>query len=111
MSLLDREGIAERIRSLIAHETHQASAAAMLRVPGSELKAAVDPVAPFQSMTVLEAIVREYGVDPTWLVTGDYDIRTHVLSVDEGAHIVRGIVNAQLLARADREITDRKRDS
>ena len=106
MSLLDREGIAERIRSLIAHEAHPASAAAMLRVPGSELKAAIDPVAPFQSMNVLEAVVREYGVDPTWLITGDYDVRTHVLSVDEGAHIVRGIVNAQLLARTDLGLSD-----
>ena len=78
----------------------------MLRVPGSELKAAIDPVAPFQSMNVLEAVVREYGVDPTWLITGDYDVRTHVLSVDEGAHIVRGIVNAQLLARTDLGLSD-----
>ncbi|HEY6220140.1 MAG TPA: hypothetical protein VIV65_08780 [Gemmatimonadaceae bacterium] len=106
MSLLDREGIAQRIRSLIAHETHPASAAELLRVPKSELKAAVDPVAPFQSMNVLEAIVREYGVDPSWLVTGDYDIRTHVLSVDEGPHIVRGLVNAQLLARTERDVSD-----
>src|ERR1041385_1877298 len=106
MSLLDREGIAERIRSLMAHETHPASAAAMLRVPASELRAAVDPVAPFQSIAVLEAVVREYGVDPSWLITGDYDVRTHVMSVDDGPHIVRGIVNSQLLARAERDAAE-----
>src|ERR1051325_4661816 len=106
MSLLDPEGTAQRIRALIAREPQPASAAELLRVPKSELKAAIDPVAPFQSMNVLEAVVREYGVDPTWLITGDYDVRTHVLSVDEGAHIVRGIVNAQLLARTDLGLSD-----
>jgi len=100
MSLLDREGVAERIRSLIANEPDPFRAAELLRVAPGELKSAIDPVLPFQSLAVLEAIVREYGVDPTWLITGDYDIRTHVQSVDDGPWIVKSILNERLLQRS-----------
>jgi hypothetical protein len=101
MSLLDREGIAARIRSLIAPENDMRATAELLRVPIHDLKSAVDPLIPFQTLGVLEAVVREFGVDPTWLITGDYDIRTHVLSVDEGPWIVKGILNEYLLKRSD----------
>ena len=80
----------------------------MLRVPPQDLKTAIDPVLPFQSIAVLEAVVREYGVDPTWLITGDYDVRTHVQSVDDGPGIVKAIVNGQLLTRGDTEWDKRR---
>jgi hypothetical protein len=109
MSLLDREGIAERIRSLIANEPDPFRAAELLGVQPGELKTSIDPILPFQSSAVLEAIVREYGVDPTWLITGDYDVRTHVQSVDDGPGIVKAIVNDRLLHRENRDQDPRRR--
>lgn len=71
-----RNGIAHRIACLLA-DVPVASAAARLRVQESDLGAilAGRPSAPM--LQVLAAIVREFGVDPSWVVTGVYDGHTH----------------------------------
>lgn len=37
----------------------------------------VDELAPYPTVDVIAAIVREYGVDPTWVLTGEYDSVSH----------------------------------
>ena len=42
----------------------------------------IDELAPYPTIDVLTAVVREYGIDPCWLLTGDYDSATHRRSID-----------------------------
>lgn len=37
-----------------------------------------------QTVEVLTAVIREFGVDPTWLVTGAYDAGTHRAALETG---------------------------
>ena len=82
---LDRRAVAERIRALVANTDSLASAAARLGVPQTVLATAIDDTVPYPTVELLDAIVRVYGVDPSWLVTGSYDSATHRRALeDEG---------------------------
>ena len=48
-----------------------------LRVDEVSLRMSVDDLAPYPTVDVIAAVVREYGVDPTWLLTGEYDAGSH----------------------------------
>ena len=37
----------------------------------------IDELAPYPTVDVIAAVVREYGVDPTWLLVGEYDATSH----------------------------------
>ena len=52
-------------------------AAKRLRVDELSLRMSVDELAPYPTVDVIAAVVREYGVDPSWLLTGEYDSSTH----------------------------------
>jgi hypothetical protein len=43
----------------------------------SALRDTIDELAPYPTVEVLVAIIREYGIDPMWLLTGTYDPETH----------------------------------
>lgn len=79
MSQFDRTGIAERLRGLIAGQDNGdlAKTAARLGVEELSLRMSVDDLSPHPTVEVLAAVVREYGVDPHWLLTGDYDPSRH----------------------------------
>jgi hypothetical protein len=47
------------------------------------LRTSIDTLSPHPTADVLAAVIRLYGIDPTWLVTGRYDAQTH-RSVIEG---------------------------
>jgi len=85
---LDRTGIAARIRELLAGQNYDANAS-RLGVSEAALRASADEDSPWPRMEVLEAAVREYGVDPTWLVTGEYDAGTHRQALEDDANIAR----------------------
>lgn len=70
--------IAERIRGLIGgQDATLALTAARLAVDELPLRMSIDPDSPYPTVDVIAALVREYGVDPTWLLTGTYDPVTH----------------------------------
>ena len=46
------------------------------------LRTAIDELVPNAGKDVLEAMVREYGIDPTWLLTGEYSAATHRRAVE-----------------------------
>jgi hypothetical protein len=75
----DRRSVAARVRSLIDHEGtgDRAAIARHLRVDELELRMTIDTDSPRPTMDVLLAVIREYGVDPTWILTGEYDSGTH----------------------------------
>jgi hypothetical protein len=76
----DRRGIAERLRGLFGR--HQGGdlglVAERLGVDEVALRISVDELAPYPTLEVITAVVEGYGVDPSWLLTGDYDSRTHM---------------------------------
>src|SRR3954471_17030022 len=75
MLAFDNRLVSKRIRGLIAGQDggNIAATAARLRVAEVSLRMTVDELSPQPTLEVLLAIVREYGVDPTWLMTGEYD--------------------------------------
>jgi hypothetical protein len=80
MSLtFDRIAIASRIRGLISGQDggDPAIAAVRLRVDEVGLRMSIDEMAPNPTVDVIAALVATYGVDPCWLLTGDYDSATH----------------------------------
>jgi len=73
-----KAAIAARIRGLIGgQEVNAPDAAKRLRVDEVSLRISIDELAPYPTVDVIAAVVREYGVDPTWLLVGEYDSNTH----------------------------------
>ena len=75
----DRVAIAARIRGLIAgqDEGDPAAVATRLRVDEVGFRMSIDELAPNPTVEVIAAVVAAYGVDPSWLLTGEYDPGTH----------------------------------
>lgn len=93
------ESIAARICALLGgHDRKTIEAAARrLGISDAALRRSTDDSEPSPSVDVLFAIVRHYGVDPTWLVTGDYDPSTHRAAVRDG--LTRPTRIADLIAK------------
>ncbi len=86
---LDLDAIAGRIRGLLAGSDagDLKATARRLRVDAEALERSVDPVNPYPSLSVMTALVRDYGVDPIWLTYGEYDPTAHGLIADKGATV------------------------
>lgn len=84
MTSFDRAGIAERVRALIGGEDREAlaRAAQRLRVDELSLRMSIDDLSPHPTIEVVLAVIREYGVDPTWLLTGRYDPNSHRAAIE-----------------------------
>src|SRR4029079_11062416 len=87
---IDRFAIAARLRVLLFARDPDASPGALaesLGVRESMLRASIDEESPHPWFEVVLAVVRRFGVDPTWIMTGVYDQTTHrtVLEDEEGA--------------------------
>ena len=83
----DWKGIAGRIQGLISmSDRGQLGAAAQrLGVGEQELRETLSARSSKSALKVVKAVVRLYGLDPTWVLTGEYDAATHrsALSRDE----------------------------
>jgi transcriptional regulator with XRE-family HTH domain len=82
---VDRAAIAARLRGLLGGQDNSdlEELAARLGVEEMSLRMSVDDLSPHPTVEVLAAVIRVYGVDPSWLLTGQYDAATH-RSVMEG---------------------------
>jgi hypothetical protein len=81
----DRNAIAARLRSLLTANREEIGAVAQrLCVDELSLRLSVDELSPHPTVEVLDAVIREYGVDPTWLLTGKYDSGSHRLAIEDG---------------------------
>jgi hypothetical protein len=96
MSLYNRFEIAARIRGLLASDNSPAGGilATRLGVTEHALRTSIDQIDPSPSFDVLVAVVRKFGADPTWLVTGQYDLARHRQSLADDA------LTARILAEA-----------
>lgn len=76
---MDRSAIAARLRGLIGGQEggELGAVAAKLGVDEVSLRMSIDALAPYPTLDVLSAVIVTYGVDPTWLITGDYNSGTH----------------------------------
>jgi hypothetical protein len=80
---VDVRAISDRVRILIGDDTiSRTDLARRLRVSESAVRAAIDQTSPHPTLDLLAAIVREYGVDPSWLVFGEYDAAIHRASLE-----------------------------
>lgn len=84
MAELDRREIAARIRALVTDQsvTGLKAMAARLGVSEPAFRASIDEALPDPALEVLVAVVRDLGVDPTWLLTGEYAAATHERALD-----------------------------
>ena len=104
---LDLLAITERIRGLITAQDREdiEGTARRLGVDVDALQRAMDVQAPRPSLFVLVAIVRAYGVDPSWLLYGEYDSGTHSASLEKGPALASsdfvGLVESPRFVPAD----------
>jgi len=99
----DRAGIAARIRGLLSNlmTIDRSIVAASLGVDATSLQMSVDEQAPYPTIDVIAAVIRAYGVDPRWLLTGEYDGVSHRnsldLTTDEMPALVAKLVSEQTM--------------
>jgi hypothetical protein len=91
---MDRHQIAARVRELIANQAHVdlADIAAELGVEELSLRMTIDPLSPHPTVEVLAALALHLGVDPTWLLTGEYDMAQHRSVLEGGPKAVADAV-------------------
>ncbi|MEX2153305.1 MAG: hypothetical protein WD825_08190 [Gemmatimonadaceae bacterium] len=80
----DWGAVASRIRGLIRldKDSDLGAIAARLGVSEHSLKMSVDARAPLPTIDVIAALVRVYGLDPSWVLTGQYDHATHRVALE-----------------------------
>jgi hypothetical protein len=92
----DRFDVATRLRGLIGGQDRGVIGATANRLGVGEmaLRMSVDEIDPHPTFEVLLAVVREYGVDPTWIVSGQYDVDGHRRALEDDAAIARLLSHA-----------------
>ena len=89
--------VAARLRALLSGQGDLSAVAARLHVSETALRMSVDEMSPYPTMDVLIAVIREFGVDPNWLFTGEYDAATHRAALesrtDELPTVLRRVVH------------------
>lgn len=95
---LNSDGIAARLRGLIGgqHLGNLGAVAAKLGVDEVSLRMSIDELAPYPTVDVLAAVIIEYGVDPSWLLTGEYNKSTHRNSAEAARGQAASVIRAML---------------
>jgi hypothetical protein len=111
------DGMAERVRAVIARQPgHRIDVVAQtLRLPPERLEHlmtnADDPIDTIFLVDVVSALVHESGIDPKWLLTGQYDPAMHrkalLLGEDrssQGTRVMRTFVEEEFRRVLDSEM-------
>jgi len=74
-----RHAIAARLRALFsgAFADNLAGSARDLGVDEASLRMSLEEFSPYPALDVIDAVVRHFGLDPTWVLTGEYNSATH----------------------------------
>jgi hypothetical protein len=85
-----RHAVAARLRAVLdVHDADTLGAAARrLGVAESVLKISIDEWSPYPELVVLAAVVERCGVDPSFLLTGEYDAATHRAAMEHDGDFV-----------------------
>jgi hypothetical protein len=91
----DRAGVARRLRELFANSEGLEPGAVARRLGISEiaLRMSIDEESPRPTAEVLVAAVRYHGVDPNWLLTGEYDLSVHRKAIDGDRETTAAVVS------------------
>src|SRR3954464_13891120 len=108
----DRHAIAARICGLMGGRDSGIveRTARRLGVGEVALRISIDSLEPHPTLEVVEAVIREYGVDPSWLLTGDYDSASHRRAMEAERDFSHGSFARLLDARASGKPADRGED-
>ncbi len=103
----DPKSVAARVKGLIGGQDNGLIAITARRLGVNEvaLRITIDDLEPHPTLEVIMAVVRVYGVDPTWLVTGEYDPTSHRLAMDDEANFTKSDL-CKLLGRPRESGTD-----
>jgi hypothetical protein len=109
---LDLKNIAERIRGLVSmsDRAQLTNAAARLGVDENDLRAALDGKSSRSALNVIGAIIRVYGLDPTWVLSGKYDQATHRVALQNDAAQIDALLQS-LVTEAPEETSAPPRDT
>ena len=93
--VVDWKGVAGRIKGLInlSDRAQLPSAAARLGVDEQTLRQAIEEESPSSTLKVISALIRVYGLDPTWVMTGAYDAATHRKALEGDAGTIDGVLS------------------
>ena len=107
---IDWGGVAERISALVtaSGQENVAGSALRLGVTEPQLREAMSGRSRFGSLKVVTAVIREFGLDPSWLVTGEYDATTHRAALEGDRHEIDSLVKR--LVRDAHRPADRRAD-
>lgn len=96
-----RHEIAERLRRLFEKDYggDVRLVARELGLDEVELRMSLDDLAPYPTLNVLSAAVEHYGIDPTYLVTGEYDHDTHWLALEGGRRMAEEVLSRLAVSR------------
>lgn len=96
---IDFRELAARLRALLQPalgSTSVRATAGRLHVSPRALRASIERGSPRPSSAVVLAVVQHYGVDPTWLLTGEYSSSTHRESLEDPTSVVRLLARTAL---------------
>ena len=100
---VDRSRIAMRLRALLYARIRRSGMSAVaddLQVSPDSLQASIDMRAPRPSVEVVLAVIRQFAVDPSWLLTGEYDLATHRATLENPSSAIPLLLRTSL--RRDR---------
>lgn len=97
----NRHEIADRLRRLFAKDFggDVRRIARGLKLDEVELRMSLDDIAPYPTLNVLSVAVEYYGLDPTWLITGEYDQDTHWLALEGGRRMAEETLSRLAVSR------------
>ena len=80
---IDWAGVVDRIKGLVntSDQAQQHVTATLLGIDERHLRAAINNESRLSTLKVVGAVVRVYGLDPTWILTGNYDPATHHMAL------------------------------
>jgi len=65
-----------------------------LNVSELDLRATIDLEAPRPAVSVMVAVVRSFGIDPMWLITGEYNAGTHHEAIQGSSAEVESLIRS-----------------
>jgi hypothetical protein len=81
---VDWSGVSGRIKAFIgmSDQAQLSTAAVKLGVEERHLRDAIQHQSRFSTLKVISAMVRVFGLDPSWVLTGKYDAATHRVAME-----------------------------
>jgi hypothetical protein len=108
---LDWTAVSQRIKGLISmsDQAQLPEAAARLGVEERVLRDALKQQSRLSTLKVIGAVVRVYGLDPSWVLTGKYDPATHRVAIQNDSSAIddllkRLITDAGLADSTDAQV-------